>query len=80
MKKFSKKFILIVLLNVIIFFSNIVFASTLTIEQKKQEATPISIEEGNLSKKITKVDQENKEITIQLKLDITKDKTIRDNT
>ncbi len=80
MKKFSKKFILIVLLNIIIFFSNIVFASTLTIEQKKQEATPISIEEGNLSKKITKVDQENKEITIQLKLNITKDKTIRDDT
>lgn len=81
MEKINKKVVLISILMIIcIVVANISYASTSIIEQKKQAGTPITIEEGNLTKKITNIDKQNGEITIQLKLDITKNKTITDNT
>lgn len=79
MKKTNKKIALIIILMIICVIANISYANAPTIEQKKQEGTPITIEEGNLTKKITNIDKQNGEVTIQLKLDITKNKMIIDN-
>jgi len=80
MEKINRKIVAIIILMIICVVANISYASTQIIEQKKQAGTPITIEEGNLSKKITNIDKQNGEVTIQLKLDITKDRTITDNT
>lgn len=80
MKKIIEKIMIIIILMIICVVANISYANAPIIEQKKIEGTPITIDEGNLTKKITNINKEDGEITIQLKLDITKDKTITDNT
>lgn len=80
MKRLNKKIVSIIILMIICVVANTSYANTQLIEQKKQEGTPIKIEEGTLTKKITNINNQNGEITIQLKLDITKNKTITDNT
>lgn len=78
MRRLRRIFILTIILSIILLI-NTVYASTPIIKEKKESGTPIKIEEGVLTKEITNISKENNEITIKLKFDITKQKTIKDN-
>lgn len=77
MKKINKIIALTVMLSILLLM-NTVYASTSIIKSKKESGTPIKIEGGVLTKEITNI--HDKEITIKLNFDITKQKTIKDNT
>lgn len=77
MKRLGRIIILTIMLSSVLLM-NTVYASTSVIKSKKESGTPIKIEEGVFTKKITNIN--DKEITIKLNFDITKDKTIKDST
>lgn len=80
MRKTNKILILIIFFSIILLLKNVVYASSILIEKVKEEATPIIIDEGKLSKKIMGLNQENNEVTIQLNFQSGESKVIKENT
>ena len=80
MKKISRILVLIVFFSIIFLLSNVVCASSSLIEKVKEESTPITSDDGTLSKKITNLNQATNEITIQLNFKSKDSKAIKENT
>lgn len=80
MKKIDRILVLIVFFSIIFLLSNVVCASSSLIEKVKEESTPITSDDGTLSKKITNLNQATNEITIQLNFKSQDSKAIKENT
>lgn len=80
MRKTNKILILIIFFTVILLLGSVVYASSTLTEKVKEEATPIIINEGKLSKKIIGLNQENNEVTMQLNFQAGESKVIKGNT
>ena len=80
MKKINRILVLIVFFSIIFLLSNVVCASSSLIEKVKEESTPITGDDGTLSKKITNLNQATNEITIQLNFKSKDSKAIKENT
>ena len=80
MKKISRILVLIVFFSIIFLLSNVVCASSSLIEKVKEESTPITSDDGTLSKKTTNLNQATNEITIQLNFKSKDSKAIKENT
>ena len=80
MKKINRILVLIVFFSIIFLLSNVVCASSSLIEKVKEESTPITSDDGTLSKKITNLNQATNEITIQLNFKSKDSKAIKENT
>lgn len=77
MKKINKILSIVIAICTIICISTVTYASTISIEKVKEQGTPINFDEGNLTKNITGI--ENNELTIQLNISMNNIKTINSN-
>ena len=75
--RINKKIINFIVIVAIILIPFKAYATATTISNIKNEATPINFDEGVLTKKITKI--ENNEVTIELNLSINNKKVISSN-
>lgn len=76
-KKLSK---IIVVIAIIILLTTNVYASSVYIEGVKEEGSPILINKGKVTNSITNIDNENKEVKMELKVEAGKLNEIKDNT